>query len=114
MTQMTDDGPELELEVRRDGPRVVVNVRGELDASAAPDLETLSERLIADGVRYLELDLSQASFLDSSGLRVILTIRSRIENARGDLTIGNPSAPVARLFEITGLTDQFAIRYSSS
>ena len=53
------------------------------------------------------LDLSGTAFLDSSGLRAILTAHRKMAGAKGSLLLRAPSEPVTRLLEITGLTDHF-------
>ena len=45
---------------------------GELDASTAPELEAAIERLCEDGASEIVLDMHELSFIDSSGLRLIL------------------------------------------
>ena len=62
------------------------------------------QRLLADHVNEVVLDLSQTGFLDSSGLRAILTAQRRLTDERGRLAFRGPSEAVTRLLEITGLT----------
>lgn len=102
-------GPDLELEAHRDGGTVTLCVRGELDAYGAPNLEQMGTQLFVDGADQLVLDLSKTSFLDSSGLRAILTLHRRVENDRGRFALGSPSDPVVRLLQITGLSDHFTV-----
>jgi anti-sigma B factor antagonist len=102
-------GPDLVLTTERDGAKAVLTVRGELDAYSAPGLEDQVSRLIADHVSEVVLDLSQTGFLDSSGLRAILTAQRRLTDERGRLALRDPSEAVTRLLEITGLTDHFAL-----
>lgn len=114
MTEVGADGDELVLDTQRHGAAAIVRVRGELDAYSAPSLEELGTNLLAEGVGELVLDLSATTFLDSSGLRAILTLHRRMENDdRGELALGNPSDPVLRLLEITGLTEHFTIRHDA-
>jgi anti-sigma B factor antagonist len=100
-------GPDLVLATEFAGTNAVVSVRGELDAYSAPGLEDQIGRLIAQDVRTVALDLSETAFLDSSGLRAILTAQRRVTENGGRMTVRTPSEPVTRLFEITGLTDHF-------
>jgi anti-sigma B factor antagonist len=100
-------GPDLVLSTDRDGGRAVLTVRGELDAYSSPGLEDQVSRLIADQVQEVVLDLSETAFLDSSGLRAILTAQRRLGENHGELKLRRPSEPVTRLLEITGLTDHF-------
>jgi anti-sigma B factor antagonist len=102
-------GPDLELSTEQDGRRAVVTVRGELDAYSAPRLEDEITRLVADGAGDVVLDLSQTGFLDSSGLRAILTAQRRLDEGNGRMGLRAPSEPVKRLLEITGLTDHFPV-----
>ena len=106
MTEPDDLGGEennqtLELQPHRFGS----------DAYGAPRLETMGSDLLADGVGELIIDLGDTTFLDSSGLRAILTLHRRVtNNGDGEFAIGNPSESVVRLLEITGLTDHFVVR----
>jgi anti-sigma B factor antagonist len=101
-------GPDLVVTTDKQGARVVLSVSGELDAYTAPGLEDQITRLIADGTTDIVLDLSQTEFLDSSGLRAILTAQRKLSESQGQLTLRTPSEPVTRLLEITGLTENFA------
>jgi anti-sigma B factor antagonist len=102
-------GPELTLATERAGTRAVVTVTGELDAYSAPSLEEEVSGLLADNVSDLVFDLSPTKFLDSSGLRAILTAQRRLADRDGRLALRAPSEPVRRLLDITGLTDHFAM-----
>ena len=105
-----DSGQSLGLDVHQFGAGAIIRVRGELDAYGAPRLEEIGSDLIADGVGELVIELGETSFLDSSGLRAILTLHQRVGNDGGEFAIGNPSESVMRLLEITGLVDHFTIR----
>jgi anti-sigma B factor antagonist len=102
-------GPDLVLATEREGDRAVLVVRGELDAYSAPGLEDQISRLLSDRMDAIVLDLSETGFLDSSGLRAILTAQRRLTEGNGQLILRKPSEPVTRLLEITGLTDHFTV-----
>ena len=102
-------GPELVLSTDRTGDRAVVTVQGELDAYTAPGLEDHIGGLLGEHVSELVLDLAQTGFLDSSGLRALLTVHRRLEASDGRLELREPSEPVLRLLEITGLREHFGI-----
>jgi anti-sigma B factor antagonist len=102
-------GPDLVLATEIMGDRAVLTVRGELDAYSAPGIEDQVGRLVGQGVTSIVLDLSGTGFLDSSGLRAILTAQRRLTESSGTLSLRSPSEPVTRLLEITGLTDHFTI-----
>lgn len=81
----------------------VLNVSGEIDLATAPELESsLTERV---GASKTIVDLSSVSFIDSTGLRVLLTIHEAAENAGGQLVLISAEGPVTKLFAITGVHD---------
>jgi anti-sigma B factor antagonist len=55
------------------------------------------------------VDLSKVSFVDSSGLRVLVQAHNRHAESGGGFSINDPSEPVVRLLNITGLTDHLTI-----
>jgi anti-sigma B factor antagonist len=106
-------GPELVLTTEREGDQVVLAVQGELDAYTAPGLEDHISSVLNEGASTLVLDLSQTGFLDSSGLRALLTVHRRLEANGGGLELRDASEPVLRLLEITGLREHFGIQTTS-
>lgn len=102
-------GPDLVIATERDGDRATLSVRGELDAYSAPGLEDQIARLSAEGVNQIVLDLAATGFLDSSGLRAILTSQRKVADEGGRFALRGPSEAVTRLLEITGLKDHFPI-----
>ena len=102
-------GPDLTLSTERAGSRAVIAITGELDAYSAPGLESEVGKLLSDGVMDLVFDLAATRFLDSSGLRTILTSQRRLVDRDGRLALRAPSEPVRRLLDITGLTDHFVM-----
>ena len=80
-----------------------LKLSGELDMAAAPRLnEALLLDVAQDG--ELRLDLSELTFLDSSGMNAILA-HARSRNGDGRLVLVNPSDPVARVFELVNLDE---------
>jgi anti-anti-sigma factor len=81
---------------------------GELDMSGAAHLEEAILAAVAD-VSGLTLDLSQLTFMDSTGLNVILFARQLCEGtAEFSLVPGPPQ--VQQIFEMTNLLDQLPFR----
>jgi anti-sigma B factor antagonist len=98
-------GTRLTVEHRLEPDRVVLELAGELDLTAAPRLADAITRAESDAARsILVLDVDALTFVDSSGLRVILAAHERARETGQRafaLTAGSPQ--VKRLLEIAGL-----------
>ena len=55
------------------------------------------------GPTRVELDTAAVTFIDSSGLSALIKAASILRDRDGNLT--NPSAPLARLLDVAGITD---------
>jgi anti-anti-sigma factor len=74
---------------------------GEMDLSGEQALKAALEVRVATG-GDLTLDLSQCTFMDSTGLRLLVAAASQLEG-RASLIIRSPSAAVRKLIELTGV-----------
>ena len=87
----------------RDG-RAVVVLRGELDLATAPDLEAaLNERL--DTGQDVAVDLRELDFMDSTGLRVLVSAHARVQDTDQSFVIVRPlpGAPIERILAVAGV-----------
>jgi anti-anti-sigma factor len=82
------------------------SLSGEIDASAVPRLAEAVEQLPGHAGAIV-LDVKDVSFIDSSGLRVLIALAERARGEGRVVELDNPSSFVTRLLEITGLTDMF-------
>ena len=97
-------GPTFSLDLMVSGEGdAVVTVAGELDMSTAPAFEAMLDRSIDQGVRQVVVDLDEVSFIDSTGVRVIVCAAARLHDAGGSLRLVYGDANVRRLFEILAL-----------
>ena len=95
---------ELDLHVQHHGDRAVVQVSGEVDLATCPQLRAQLIELVDQGVYHLIVDLEQVSFLDSSGIGVLIGALRRLREHGGSLRLTAPSPPVRRVLELTGVT----------
>lgn len=86
-----------------------VSVSGEVDLANAPALDDYLTELISDNQRDLALDLNGISFMDSSGLNVLLKVRRALEEAGLTLALLTPSPQVSRTLSVSGLDQVFRI-----
>lgn len=103
--------PTFRCTVERDGDVATVMAAGEIDLASSPDLRTELQALLDDGVRRLVLDLSGVSFIDSSGLGVLVGVLKRVEELGDDagLELRGLTGPARKVFEITGLHEIFVV-----
>lgn len=98
------DIDDFSLTFARDREAVVVGVVGELDCATGPTLEDRLEDLIENqGNRTLIIDLENLTFVDSSGLSVLVTAFRNLRERGGRLSLRRPSPSTRRVFEVTGL-----------
>jgi anti-anti-sigma factor len=98
---------QLSVDVSVDGTTTVITVNGEVDAASADSVRNRVLEAIEGGAKRLEIDMHDVSFMDSSGLRVLIAGYKAAEAAGGSLGVRNASDVVLRLLEITGQKDRF-------
>ena len=95
------------VSLERASDEVIIRVHGDLDLSTAAELANAIE-LDCQGAARLTIDLSDLSFLDCAGLRVLLYARARAESNGGDLLLVRGRDSVQRVFRLAGLEDRLA------
>lgn len=99
----------LELSQRVEGDKVVVAVAGEVDAHTAPELDDALSEIINEGDVRIVVDLSNAGFLDSTGLGVLVKALKRSRDAGGFVSVVADQERIVKVFRITGLEEPFAV-----
>lgn len=86
------------------GDTMTVVLEGELDHHSAQSVRAELESLIASPhVRHLVLDLGKLSFMDSSGIGVVLGRYKTLAKRGGSVAVRSPNAHVDRIFTMSGL-----------
>ncbi len=101
--------PAFGVDTSVDGARIVMRLRGEIDAYTAPRLEEAVARLGDVAGRHLVVDLGGVGFVDSTGLSVLVTSLRGVSNAGGVVSLREVSRQLTKLFEITGITRLFPL-----
>ena len=78
---------------------------GEIDVTQVPDLR--DEILAVPADRSVHLDLSTVSYLDSSGLGMLVLLRKRLARCGAVVTLVDIQPQVRRVLDITGLNRAF-------
>lgn len=87
----------------------VIALRGEVDAVTAPKLGRRLFSLAEEGKKGVVLDLSSVTFLDSTGLGVLLNALRQLSQRGARLVLVCPTERVQRPFQVTGLSERLPI-----
>ncbi|NUR24542.1 MAG: STAS domain-containing protein [Catenulispora sp.] len=87
---------------------VLVAVAGDVDLATADRLHTAVAPLIHPAVQ-IDMRCADISFLDSAGLRVLLELNRRAQEAGATLTLREPSEIVSRTLDLAGVAELFTV-----
>ncbi|MCL6510222.1 MAG: STAS domain-containing protein [Anaerolineae bacterium] len=87
----------------------VLKLAGRLDATTVGQLERALTDAQLSGNRVIVIDLSDLTYVSSSGLRVLLTGRSNTRKRGGEVFLCSLRPPVREVFEMVGFTAVFTI-----
>ena len=102
--------PGLRCEIEPDRDRVIVRPMGEIDLATVGAVEAPLDELWGTGFTCIVLDLRWVSFMDSTGLRLLIRQCARAEQdgAALEVNVAGDGA-VHRLLHLTGLLDRLPI-----
>lgn len=90
----------MSVEVNSEAPAPVVRLCGELDLAGVELVRSQVDAVLAGEPPGLVFDLEGLSFIDSSGLGVLIDAARRTA-----VTVRRPTPAVRRVFEVTGLDE---------
>ena len=92
-----------------DGQTHIIELGGEVDLYTAPEFKERMVQLIDGGKKQIVVDLSQAPFIGSTPLGVLVGGVKRLRPAGGALALVCADPNITKIFEITGLDRVFPI-----
>jgi anti-sigma B factor antagonist len=95
-----------------DGQTHVIELGGEVDLYTAPEFKEKLVQIIESGKKNVVVDLSKATFIDSTTLGVLVGGVKRLRPQGGSLTLVCTDQNICKIFEITGLDRVFDIHDS--
>ena len=110
---MTDLSPRFRIAIVHADGDVTVELGGEVDLACVCELRERLDTATDTSLGDVTINLSDVTFLDSTGLKVLLAAHHRLTATQRCLTVLNPSRPVHRVFELSGLLDVLDIRLSA-
>ena len=99
----------FDVTIEQRGDAVHVILSGELDISTAQRLEDDMRRVEADRPELILIDLQQLTFMDSTGLRLLITADSRAREENRRLAIVQGNEMVQRVMRLTRLDERLTI-----
>ncbi len=95
------------IQSREENGRTVIALSGRITTANAPEIETqIREAVERYGLEAVELDCDGLEYCSSSGLRVILRLKKRIDHT----IVANVHSELYEIFEMTGFTEMMEIR----
>jgi anti-sigma B factor antagonist len=99
--------PEFSCAVRPDRERAIVRLAGELDLCAAPQVAATIDELLDVGFAQIVIDLRELSFLDSSGVNMLVAALRSAEQRACALSLVRGADRVHRVLELTATDSLF-------
>ena len=107
---MTDLSPRLRIAIVHADGDVTVELGGEVDLACVCELRERLDTATGTSLGDVTINLSDVSFLDSTGLKVLLAAHHQLTATQRCLTVLSPSRPVYRVIELSGLLDVLDVR----
>lgn len=91
----------MQIVLKQEGNPTEFAIEGRLDTNTSPQLEEYANKLYADGVTDIIVDMAKCEFVSSAGLRVIVAMQKRAATG-GSLEFHNVVPDVMDVFTMTG------------
>jgi anti-sigma B factor antagonist len=99
----------FQIATERQGANAHVRLAGEFDIAAVEKFEAELRQVEQESPSEIVIDLSSLTFIDSSGLRMLLQVDREARQNGFDLVLLGPAQSVRRVFETTGLVEHLPI-----
>ena len=94
----------LEVKVNEVNDVVVINLIGNLDTNTAPEAETAINEWLEKESKKMVVDLGEAKYVSSAGLRVFLATAKKMTAAGGVVMFCSPNEVVQEILDISGFS----------
>jgi len=100
----------MQVKVSSRGSNIIVSLIGELDHHSAQLVRTkIDAEIIKTSTRVVLIDFSRVTFMDSSGIGVVVGRYKSLMELNGDLLLTNLSPQIRRIFEMSGILRQIKV-----
>lgn len=106
---MTSNSPCVKI-IRQEGTAAIIELTGEVDLHHTPAVHKALLVMCQDKPHQLVIDMTEVSYLDSSGIGVLVEVFRRVNGYEGQFKLAGVTQRVRSVFEITRL-DKFFKMY---
>jgi anti-sigma B factor antagonist len=104
------DKPQFHVKLEKPGDEIaVIELAGGVDIYSAPRFKEVLLQGIDDGARQVIVDLTNVTFIDSTGLGVLVSGAKRVRSQGVSFAIVSSTQSIMSIFEITGLDRLYSI-----
>lgn len=94
----------MHLRFKKEGTKLIVELSGELDHHSAEEVRNnIDDKLEREKPNVLIMDFSGVTFMDSSGIGVVIGRYKKLSMREGKVLIANINRSIRRVFDISGL-----------
>lgn len=80
-----------------------ISLNGDLDINSSRKLKNKLDKILKDTKADVVIDAEKLTYIDSTGLGILIGLLKKIKKNNNDLIIENPQNNVLKIFKITGL-----------
>ena len=104
----------MEFAQEKAGDVVIVRLAGRLDSGAAKSAEEGFNGVLSAGRPQLVVDMSKLDYISSAGLRVLLVMAKKVQQADGKVALFGLVPNVREVFSVSGFDTIFSIQPDSA
>lgn len=82
---------------------------GILDGTKAPELRQSIEQALRDEATVVLIDLSETTFIDSSGLGALVNVLKLVRSHNGRFCLCSPNPQIKMVFELSSMDQAFEV-----
>ena len=99
----------MEIKTREEAGVIIITLEGEVDISVTELIREKIRKLWEEKKKAILVDMTKVSYIDSSGLGLLVETRQEMEKYRGEIRLFGLTSDVQKVFELTRLNNFFSI-----
>lgn len=99
----------IEKNYKEENDQWNIKLSGEMDINSSDEVKKELQDIIDQNIADIEIDCEELSYIDSTGIGVLIGILKKIKKSDKTIVLTNTKDNIKRLFNITGLDKIFII-----